>query len=164
MDTIGELSFLTELICLFANDNLLNDFDDISHALSIWKQLQKLEMTGNPVCNKSKYRDNIIVASQSLGRSMDIRYLIEIVSPIFRLVSELLDGKQINKLERRFLMSWKASKETRRRMKLESRLMSMSLGLFSQCCFSILSIYQMNSLHLKVLHFVGGSIGKGADC
>ncbi|XP_039257644.2 uncharacterized protein LOC120334240 [Styela clava] len=102
MDTLNELSILSELVHLIASENYLYDFEDLTQALDSWRNLQKLELSGNPICHKAKYRDNIIVKCQSL---------------------ELLDGKRINNLEKKFLLSWKASKEARRRMKLESRMM-----------------------------------------
>jgi len=33
--------------------------------------------------------------------------------------AELLDGKEISRLERQFLVSWKASREARRKQKVE---------------------------------------------
>nr|CAB3265099.1 protein phosphatase 1 regulatory subunit 42-like [Phallusia mammillata] len=62
------------------------------------KHLSKLDLNGNPICHKAKYRDKVIVMTQSL---------------------ELLDGREISRLERQFLVSWKASREARRKSRLE---------------------------------------------
>lgn len=59
--------------------------------LKLWSRLWKIELSGNPLCLKSKYRERIIVAAPNI---------------------EILDGKEINNLRRQFLQNWKASKET----------------------------------------------------
>lgn len=70
MDTLNELSILCEVSHLIATDNLFNDFDDIVHTLRTWRNISRLELTGNPLCHKSKYRDHIIIMSQSLGENI----------------------------------------------------------------------------------------------
>ena len=59
--------------------------------LKYWRKLWKLELSGNPLCLKSKYRERIIVIAPNI---------------------EVLDGKEINNTSRQFLQSWKANKET----------------------------------------------------
>ncbi|XP_076807369.1 protein phosphatase 1 regulatory subunit 42-like [Clavelina lepadiformis] len=100
MDSLKELQPLTELSQLQACDNEIVVFENMRMPLMSWRQLSKLDLTGNPLCHKAKYRDKIIVMSHSL---------------------ESLDGREISRLERQFLVSWNASREARRRMKLESQ-------------------------------------------
>jgi hypothetical protein len=40
-------------------------------ALSIWPAIIKLDLTGNPVCEKKKYRDRVFVMSKTLGTACD---------------------------------------------------------------------------------------------
>ena len=67
---------------------------EINVLLKLWKKLWKLELSGNPLCFKSKYRERIIVVAPNI---------------------EVLDGKEINNTSRQFLQSWKANKETLQR-------------------------------------------------
>ncbi len=69
---------------------------EMSVLLKYWKKLWKLELSGNPLCLKSKYRERIIVIAPNI---------------------EVLDGKDINNTSRQFLQSWKANKETLQRNK-----------------------------------------------
>ena len=36
--------------------------------LAAWPSVWRLEMTGNTLCHKKKYRDRVIVMSRSLGK------------------------------------------------------------------------------------------------
>jgi hypothetical protein len=69
--------------------------------LKSWKRLWKIELSGNPFCFKSKYRERIIVAASNI---------------------EILDGKEINNLRRQFLQNWKASRETYQQQQLKSKI------------------------------------------
>ncbi|XP_071660152.1 protein phosphatase 1 regulatory subunit 42 isoform X7 [Patagioenas fasciata] len=74
----------------------LRSLADLEVALKKWTKLRRMDLTGNPICHKPKYRDRIVVQSQTL---------------------ESLDGKEIKEMERRFLMNWKASKAARKQHK-----------------------------------------------
>jgi hypothetical protein len=63
---------------------------ELNVLLKCWTKLWKLELSENPMCTKSKYRERIIVLAPQL---------------------EVLDGKEINDTSRQFLQNWKASKE-----------------------------------------------------
>lgn len=63
---------------------------EMSSLLRVWFRVSKLELSGNPLCLKNKYRERIIVAAPNI---------------------EELDGKEIQDLERQFLQNWKESKE-----------------------------------------------------
>jgi protein phosphatase 1 regulatory subunit 42 len=66
--------------------------------LKCWPKLWKLELAGNPLCLKNKYRERIIVLTPHL---------------------EMLDGKEIQEMSRQFLQNWKTSKEIIQRGKIE---------------------------------------------
>ncbi|XP_002125359.2 protein phosphatase 1 regulatory subunit 42 [Ciona intestinalis] len=100
IDSLNDLQSFTLLNQLQACDNEITDFESLRPALTTWRFLARLDLTGNTVCGRAKYRDKIIVMSPSL---------------------ESLDGKDIYRLERQFLMSWKASREARTRQRLESQ-------------------------------------------
>lgn len=40
---------------------------DLNHVLSRMGRLTRLELTGNPLCQKSKYRDRVITMGASIG-------------------------------------------------------------------------------------------------
>ncbi|XP_030205647.1 protein phosphatase 1 regulatory subunit 42 isoform X1 [Gadus morhua] len=90
VDDVWDLGVLRGLTHLSATDNLLQRVQDLEEVFSQWPQLQRLDLIGNPVCQKPKYRDRLITACPRL---------------------EVLDGKEINDLSRQFLVNWKASKE-----------------------------------------------------
>ncbi|NWH77094.1 PPR42 phosphatase, partial [Piaya cayana] len=96
IDELKELAVLENLTYLRAVDNQLQDMEDLEVVLNKWTKLRRMDITGNPVCRKPKYRDRIVVQSQSL---------------------ESLDGKEIKEMERRFLVNWKASKLARKKSK-----------------------------------------------
>jgi len=90
LDSLNEIGSLTNLQQLFASNNKLNDMKELNVLLKCWTKLWKLELSENPMCTKSKYRERIIVLAPQL---------------------EVLDGKEINDTSRQFLQNWKASKE-----------------------------------------------------
>ncbi|XP_006880593.1 PREDICTED: protein phosphatase 1 regulatory subunit 42 [Elephantulus edwardii] len=96
IDYIKDLEILENLHHLIAVDNQLQQVKDLEFLLSKLMKLWKMDLNGNPVCLKIKYRDKVILASESL---------------------EFLDGKEIKKMERQFLMNWKASKEAKKKKK-----------------------------------------------
>ncbi|XP_014377814.1 protein phosphatase 1 regulatory subunit 42 isoform X2 [Alligator sinensis] len=96
IDELQELAVLQNISHLIAVDNQLHLIQDLEFVLNKWTKLCLLDLKGNPVCHKPKYRDRIIVQSQTL---------------------ESLDGKEIKDMERQFLMNWKASKAARKKSK-----------------------------------------------
>ncbi|XP_048363223.1 protein phosphatase 1 regulatory subunit 42 isoform X2 [Sphaerodactylus townsendi] len=99
IDELRELAVLKNISHLIAVDNQLHSVKDMEFVLSVWTQLCKIELNGNPVCHKPKYRDRLILQSKSL---------------------ESLDGKEIKEMERQFLMNWKASRDARKKNRAES--------------------------------------------
>ncbi|XP_068788674.1 protein phosphatase 1 regulatory subunit 42 [Struthio camelus] len=96
IDELAELAVLENISYLAAVDNQLQDMKDLEVVLNKWTKLRSMDLRGNPLCHKPKYRDRIIVQSQTL---------------------ESLDGKEIKEIERQFLMNWKASKGARKKNK-----------------------------------------------
>ncbi|XP_031222699.1 protein phosphatase 1 regulatory subunit 42 isoform X1 [Mastomys coucha] len=93
IDDIKDLEMLENLNHLIAVDNQLMHVKDLELLLKKLMKLWKMDLNGNPVCLKPKYRDKLILMSKSL---------------------EFLDGKEIKDLERQFLMNWKASKDAKK--------------------------------------------------
>lgn len=93
IDDIKDLEMLENLNHLIAVDNQLMHVKDLEVLLRKLMKLWKMDLNGNPVCLKPKYRDRLILMSKSL---------------------EFLDGKEIKNLERQFLMNWKASKDAKK--------------------------------------------------
>ena len=82
----------------------------MSFLFKCWPRLWKLELSGNLLCLKNKYRERIIVLAPNL---------------------ESLDGKEIQEMSRQFLQNWKNSKEVSQRGKQEP-IISQSESLTSQ--------------------------------
>ncbi|KAG8513894.1 Protein phosphatase 1 regulatory subunit 42 [Galemys pyrenaicus] len=93
IDDIRDLETLENLNQLTAVDNQLQHVKDLEFLLEKLLKLWKMDLNGNPVCLKPKYRDRLILMSKSL---------------------EFLDGKEIKNMERQFLMNWKASKDAKK--------------------------------------------------
>ncbi|KAM5210856.1 LOW QUALITY PROTEIN: protein phosphatase 1 regulatory subunit 42 [Hipposideros larvatus] len=93
IDDIRDLEILENLNQLIAVDNQLLHVKDLEFLLNKWRKLWKMDLNGNPVCLKPKYRDRLILVSKSL---------------------EFLDGKEIKTMERQFLINWKASKDAKK--------------------------------------------------
>ncbi|NXF60085.1 PPR42 phosphatase, partial [Ciccaba nigrolineata] len=96
IDELEELAVLENLSYFRAVDNQLQHMKDLEVVLNKWTKLHRMDLTGNPICQKAKYRDRIVVQSRTL---------------------ESLDGKEIKEMERQFLMNWKASKAARKKPK-----------------------------------------------
>uniref|UniRef100_A0A8D2IXC7 Protein phosphatase 1 regulatory subunit 42 n=1 Tax=Varanus komodoensis TaxID=61221 RepID=A0A8D2IXC7_VARKO len=101
IDGLSDLGILENIFHLIAVDNQLHHMKDLELVLGVWPKLCKMELNGNPVCQKPKYRDRVIVQSKSL---------------------ESLDGKEIKEMERQFLMNWKASRDARKKNRAESMM------------------------------------------
>ncbi|XP_042366740.1 protein phosphatase 1 regulatory subunit 42 [Plectropomus leopardus] len=102
IDDIRDLTVLKELQHFYAADNQLHNMEELEDVFSHWPQLLHMDLGGNPVCKKKKYRDRLITVCKSL---------------------EVLDGREINELTRQFLINWKASKEAKKK-KTNKHLMS----------------------------------------
>ncbi|XP_045416516.1 protein phosphatase 1 regulatory subunit 42 isoform X2 [Lemur catta] len=84
---------------LLFDPRTLQSLADLEYLLNKLTKLWKMDLNGNPVCLKPKYRDKLILVSKSL---------------------EFLDGKEIKNVERQFLMNWKASKDAQKISKKKS--------------------------------------------
>lgn len=93
IDEIKELACLENLNQFMAEENQIHDIKELEYVLNQWPRLWYLNLSGNPVCQKAKYRDKIMVMSTSL---------------------EILDGKEVNNTARQFLLNWKAFREARK--------------------------------------------------
>ncbi|XP_027750498.1 protein phosphatase 1 regulatory subunit 42 isoform X3 [Empidonax traillii] len=69
IDELEELAVLENLSYLKAVDNQLQHMKDLKVVLNKWTKLRRMDLTGNPICQKPKYRDQIIVQSQTLADS-----------------------------------------------------------------------------------------------
>ncbi|XP_043545186.1 protein phosphatase 1 regulatory subunit 42 isoform X2 [Chiloscyllium plagiosum] len=83
---------------LLFDPRTLQSLKELEYVLSQWQKLWYLNLSGNPVCQKAKYRDKIMVLSTSL---------------------EVLDGKEINNTVRQFLLNWKAFREAKKKIATE---------------------------------------------
>ncbi|XP_056155824.1 protein phosphatase 1 regulatory subunit 42 [Lampris incognitus] len=97
-DEIKDLAVLKELQHFSAAENKLHDIEELEDVFSQWPRINRVDLSGNPVSNKPKYRDRLITVCRRL---------------------EVLDGKEIGELCRQFLINWKASKEAKNRLKDE---------------------------------------------
>lgn len=67
LNSIRDFDILSNLTQFLANDNDLKDLREVAHCLALWRSLWRLELSGNPLAQKNKYRDRVIVMSNSLG-------------------------------------------------------------------------------------------------
>ncbi|XP_072045949.1 protein phosphatase 1 regulatory subunit 42-like [Amphiura filiformis] len=98
LDDIADLRILRYITQFVANDNKLRDMKTLSRVISSWQQLWRLELIGNPLCRKAKYRDRVIVMNESIA---------------------VLDGREISDTEKQFLLKWREAKDAKKRQKLE---------------------------------------------
>ena len=68
LDSIQDLEPLRALTHFTASDNKLWDMKELARCLTSWRQLTRLDLIGNALCHKSKYRDRIIIMSPRLGK------------------------------------------------------------------------------------------------
>lgn len=66
LDTLDDLVYLKELVYLSACDNKLTSMRVLSQALHQLPMLTKLELSGNPLCHKHKYRDRVITMGRKI--------------------------------------------------------------------------------------------------
>jgi hypothetical protein len=90
LDSLSEIGSLLKLQTLIASNNLLDDMKEVGLLLACWPRLAKLDLSGNLLCMKNKYRERLIVLAPNLL---------------------VLDGKEIQETSRQFLQNWKTSKE-----------------------------------------------------
>ncbi|XP_052777238.1 protein phosphatase 1 regulatory subunit 42-like isoform X5 [Mya arenaria] len=98
LDSIRDLECLRQLSHFIAIDNNLNDMKELAHVFGQWYWLTRLDLMGNPLCHKAKYRDRVIVMAKQL---------------------DTLDGKQISETAKQFLKNWHANKETQKQKRME---------------------------------------------
>ncbi|KAG8441971.1 hypothetical protein GDO86_010955 [Hymenochirus boettgeri] len=94
IDELKDLAVLENLTQFVAVDNKLEEIKDLEYVLNKWTKLWRMDLSGNPVCQKPKYRDKVIIISKTL---------------------EILDGKEIKEVARQFLVNWKASKSGKKK-------------------------------------------------
>ncbi|KAK2174545.1 hypothetical protein NP493_791g00003 [Ridgeia piscesae] len=99
LDSIIELCGMTKLTQFMASDNSLTDMREVTHCLGAWQRLSRLDLIGNPLCHKAKYRDRIIIIASSLG---------------------VLDGKEVTATAKQFLKNWQANKEAVKKKRLQT--------------------------------------------
>jgi len=68
IDSIYDLQCLQLLTQFTANDNLLSNMKELAVVLGSWPHLWRIDLAGNPLSHKAKYRDRIIIMAPSLGR------------------------------------------------------------------------------------------------
>ncbi|XP_008072511.2 protein phosphatase 1 regulatory subunit 42 [Carlito syrichta] len=121
IDDIRDLEILENLNQLIAVDNQLLHVTDLEFLLNKLMKLWKMDLRGNPVCLKPKYRDRLILVSKSL---------------------EFLDGKEIKNIERQFLVNWKASKDAKKiSKKRNSKNEATSNSYISETMHHIVPVY-----------------------
>ncbi|GAB1284791.1 Protein phosphatase 1 regulatory subunit 42 [Apodemus speciosus] len=161
IDDIKDLEMLENLSHLIAVDNQLmhvKGFSDLEFLLKKLMKLWKMDLNGNPVCLKPKYRDKLILMSKSLGIFEHHKCQSVGVKPLARhqlslSMLEFLDGKEIKDLERQFLMNWKASKDAKkiskkRRSRSEDASSSYIRNLSLKESESLLTKNDIHELHL----------------
>ncbi|RUS85234.1 hypothetical protein EGW08_006995 [Elysia chlorotica] len=95
LTSIRDLDCLMSLTQLLASDNQLSDMKELAHLLGgSWRHMTRLDLMGNPLCLRAKYKDRVIVMGKFL---------------------EVLDGKNITETTRQFLLNWHASREITRK-------------------------------------------------
>ncbi|XP_072110465.1 protein phosphatase 1 regulatory subunit 42 isoform X3 [Mobula birostris] len=98
IDEIKELACLENLNQFMAEENQIHDIKELEYVLGQWPKLWYLNLSGNPVCRKAKYRDKVMVMSTNL---------------------QVLDGKEVNNAARQFLLNWKAFREAKKKIAKE---------------------------------------------
>ncbi|XP_003392124.3 PREDICTED: protein phosphatase 1 regulatory subunit 42-like, partial [Amphimedon queenslandica] len=96
--SLEDIGLLVNLEQLMATDNDLTSMKDLGKVLSRFIKLWKLELNGNPLSYKQKYRDRVVTMCHRL---------------------ESLDGRDVNEMERQFLFSWKAMRKARQQLTIK---------------------------------------------
>lgn len=109
------LSGLLVLETLIANNNQLDDLNDVADTLMMLPKLKKLNLLGNPVKNDRKYWDVIICSSKLLNE---------------------LDGKEIQENSRVFVENLAANKESRMKLSKNDKSLEGFENFLSLAAFS----------------------------
>ena len=94
IESIRDILILSKLTQLSCKDNQLTSMTELSKVLSSLGSLWKFDIEGNPLCRKPKFRDRIIVMTQSVS---------------------ILDGKEVTETSRKFLQNWRDMRDKRKR-------------------------------------------------
>lgn len=94
IDDLRDLAVLNQLQQFSASDNRLDNIEEVEDVVTKWPKLVQMDLSGNPVCKKQKYRDRLIIACTKLV---------------------ILDGREIKELTRKFLINWEASKDAKKK-------------------------------------------------
>ncbi|KAL4630932.1 protein phosphatase 1 regulatory subunit 42 [Arapaima gigas] len=133
VDDVRDLLVLKNLKHFFAADNRIHDMKELEAVLCRWPELRRTDLSGNPVCHKSKYRDRLITVCRKLKE---------------------LDGKEINEMSRQFLINWKASRDARKKVR-DERAMSGDAGV--QFCAELVRNPHFAPRHGNFSAFLRGS-------
>ncbi|NP_001088790.1 protein phosphatase 1 regulatory subunit 42 [Xenopus laevis] len=128
IDELKDLAVLENLTQFVAADNQLKEIKDLEFVLSKWTKLCRMDLSGNPVCLKPKYREKVTIISKTL---------------------EILDGKEIKEMARQFLLNWKASRISKKKKNLENMTgPSLLPQLYESDNYrSLLPVYNQNFRH-----------------
>lgn len=88
--TVNSLAFLDKLRTLRLKNNKIESMENLEKILICMKELQILNILGNPLITLKKYRDSIVVAAGSLTT---------------------LDGKNVTQQERDFIIALNHKKQ-----------------------------------------------------
>ena len=89
IDDMSDLTMLQGLVRLYLADNRASQLDELAWVLQTNPQLERLSLKGNPLCGRPKWRDQVVVMSESLQE---------------------LDGQEISATTRTFLVNWSYAK------------------------------------------------------
>lgn len=67
LESIEDLGILSSLTYLCASNNQISDITELNNTLKKMNNLKELEISGNPVMNVNKAKENIIISAMSLG-------------------------------------------------------------------------------------------------
>jgi protein phosphatase 1 regulatory subunit 42 len=71
LNNLSDFTCLENLTQLIATNNQLTDFKELQRLLCRLTVLWRLELTGNPMCLRSKYRERVTIMSMSLSNTDD---------------------------------------------------------------------------------------------
>ena len=97
LEYLGNIKLLSHLGSLNASDNRISSILDVCKVISSWGRLTYLQLQGNPVTKKHRYKESLITSCCSLSS---------------------LDGNEVSEISRLFLINWKKAKEIRRKQNL----------------------------------------------
>ena len=102
VDSVNELACLRSLTQLITKDNKLTSMKELSRVFGSLGSLWKLEIEGNPVCSKPKFRDRVIIMATNLA---------------------MMDGKEITDTSRKFLQNWRNMRDMRKRQNEQDNIL-----------------------------------------